>query len=898
MMIRFLNTLNKKVIAFLILVLGASLAITIFFSIRMERLNALRAAKDKVQSFAEVVQINICQAMKEEQGKNITAIIRTLALPKEVMMVRIFDHERRVVALSKEESKEEISLPPNLRQAEDGTVLTQSHRGERILSTLKPFYNEAQCFRCHGKDKKILGYLNVDFSLVSLEDQLRSYTNLQILSGFGILLMMSTAMFIFFSRSINKPILDVSRKMSEVENGNFAVQAPIRTRDELGHLAQSFNMMVKNLQEMREREEQHRLILMRVNESLQEKIQELNVLYESTRAINESLRLEEILRLTIENVTRSLGFDRVVLTVFDEKKETLTGKLSIGIDEEIVRQVHIPMEEMRGVLNETIKKREPVLVRDTSIYPIIERREAKKCWEVMDCQYKTCPIYGSNELRCWMIKGTRCDLEMKGDTFEEKMRICGKCPYLKEIVKRSDIVNLLLFGSHSFISVPLMAREKMQGILLADKLRTEKEITGEDIKLLMTFLSHASVAIENATLYQRLERKVDLSQKQLQETNEQLKKRLEELSEIRRFNESILQNLYGGIVTYNKEGTVTFMNRSGAELLGWEEREVLGRSIDEVLYSPNGKTSIFHKFLDGNGDLSGETEIKKREGKMIPVEVFLSHLQDHEGNITGVTGIFRDISEKREIEARMRRMDKLASLGQLASGIAHEIKNPLAGIGSAVQVLSSSVQFDDSKKQVVKEVLKQIQRLDGTIKNLLRFAKPEKPNLAPNDLNEIIETVMFLVSQQAKKQNIQIHLDLKKDLPKVMIDPQQVQQAILNVVLNAAEAMPSGGTLTFSSKEIVTTDPSKKEKKPYASLIISDTGTGMSEGVMAQIFNPFYTTKPAGTGLGLSITQRIIEQHNGRIDIKSEVGKGTSFTIDLPTSPSPHRGGGKGEGDT
>lgn len=881
-MIRFLNTLNKKVIAFLILVLGASLAITIFFSIRMERLNALRAAEDKVQSFAEVIQMNICLAMKEEQGKNIAAIIRTLALPKEFMMVRIFNHEGRVVALSKEESKEKFFLPPNLRQAEEGTVLTQSHRGEGILSTLKPFYNEAQCFRCHGKDKKILGYLNVDFSLASLEDQLRSYTNLQILSGFGILLMMSTAMFLFFSRGINRPILEVSRMMSEVEKGNFSVLAPIRTEDELGHLAQSFNMMVKNLQEMREREEQHRLILLRVNESLQEKIQELNVLYESTRAINESLRLEEILRMTIENVTRSLGFDRVVLTVFDEKKKTLTGKLSIGIDEEIVRQVHIPQEEMRGVLYETIKKREPVLVRDTSIYPIIERREAKKCWEVIDCQTKTCPIYGNNELRCWMIKGTRCDLEMKEDTFEEKMRICGKCPYLKEIVKRSDIVNLLLFGSHSFIAVPLTAREQVLGILLADKLHSEKEITDEDLKLLMTFVSHVSVAIENAILYQKLEKKVDWSQKQLQETNEQLTQKVEELNEIRSFNESILQNLYGGIVTYTKEGIITFMNQSGAEILGWEgSAEVLGRSIHEVLCGEKKETSLFYKSLEGNGELSGEMELIKKGGEKVPVEVFLSYLRDKEENITGVTGIFQDITGKKEIETRMHRMDKLASLGQLASGLAHEIKNPLAGIGSAVQVLSSSIQFNDSQKEVVKEVLKQIHRLDGTIKNLLSFAKPGEPKLATANLNEVIDTVLFLVSPQVKKQNIQPHLDLQTDLPKTMMDPQKIQQAILNVVLNAVEAMPSGGKLTISTREKVGTGPSKKER-PYISLVISDTGMGIPEELRAQIFNPFYTTKPSGTGLGLSITQRIIEQHSGRIDIKSEVGKGTSFAIDLP----------------
>ena len=498
-----------------------------------------------------------------------------------------------------------------------------------------------------------------------------------------------------------------------------------------------------------------------------------------------------------------------------------------------------------------------------------------------------CPNFRKDELRCWMMTGTRCDREMKQKTFEEKMRVCGQCSYLnQEIIKRNDIVNLLLFGSHSFIAVPLIAREQVLGILLADKLHSAKqEITEGDIKLLVTFISHSSVAVENAVLYQKLARKVDWSQKQLQEANEQLRQKVGELDRVKSFNESILQNLYGGIVTYTREGTITFMNRSGADLLGWEESTVLGRSIHEVLCGHNEENSIFHISLGENGGFSGEMEMKKRGGEKIPVEVFLSHLRDKNGNVVGVTGIFRDITEKKEFEVRMHRMDKLASLGQLASGIAHEIKNPLAGIGSAIQVLSSNIRLDDTKKEVVKEILKQIERLDQTIKNLLSFAKPGQPQLAPIDLKEIIEAVIFLVSQQIRKQEIQVQIDLQKDLPQIMIDPHQIQQSILNVVLNAVEAMPSGGTLTICAKEKVLVGHARKEKL-FISMTVSDTGTGIPGRVMGQIFNPFFTTKRSGTGLGLSITQRIIEEHNGKIDIQSAVGKGTTITIDLPVGNS------------
>ncbi len=481
-----------------------------------------------------------------------------------------------------------------------------------------------------------------------------------------------------------------------------------------------------------------------------------------------------------------------------------------------------------------------------------------------------------------MIAGSRCHREMGLDTVEEKLRICGKCLYLnQEVIKRSDIVNLLLFGSHSFVSVPLIARDEVLGILLADKVHSQKVISGEDVKLLTTFISHISVALENAILYQKLVRKVDWSQQQLEATNEQLRGKVEELNRIRSFNESILQNLHGGIVSYTPEGIITFINKSGAELLGWTEAEVLGHSIHRVLCGATEDSPIFQATRGGDGNFSGEAELLRKGGDRIPVEIFLSRINDEQGTVTGVTGIFQDITEKREIEARMHRVDKLASLGQLASGLAHEIKNPLAGIGSAIQVLTSKLQVDEDQKEVVQEILKQIHRLDGTIKNLLNFAKPGLPKLAPTAPKEIIEAVIFLVSPQAKKQDVQTCLDIGKDLPQILVDAQKIQQAILNIVLNALEAMPSGGTLAIRAEGKTLTGPAKKTV-PCISVTVTDTGMGIPDEVKAQIFNPFFTTKRAGTGLGLSITHGIIEQHHGRIDVRSEAGKGTVITIDLP----------------
>ncbi len=879
----FFHSLNRKLIVLIAVFLVASLTIATTVHYRLQKHEAMNRAEDRIHAYADLFQTNILRALEGGRCQDLPLIVQSMEAPGRYRMVRVLDSDGKVIASTHNlEKGKKLPLPTPTAWEKEKVLLTNSLQGEKVLQDSRAFLNEGKCKQCHEREKKILGYLNVDLTLRPIEARLTNRTRRHFFLAFSISFLLSGAIVFFFARYINRPIMAVSTKMSEVEKGNFDVQIPAKTQDELGRLANSFNLMVQNLKEIRKREEEQQKLLRVMYDDLQKKNQEVNILYYSFLAINRSLQIEEILCKTIENVTEHFNFDRVVLAVFDEKGG-LQGKWSIGVDEDLVKQVYIPQEDIQGVLRETYHKKEPVLVKNISIYPVPERRGARKCWEVLACQEETCPNFQKDELRCWMMPGTRCQREMKQDTFEEKIRICGKCLYLnQEVVKGADIVNLLLFGTTSFVSIPLIARDEMLGILLADKQKhSQKEISEGDIKLLMTFISHVSIAIENAVLYGKLERKVDWSQKQLEETNEQLMEKIEELNRVQGFNESILQNLHGGIVSYNREGIITFMNKSGAELLGWKETEVLGQSIHTVFRSSREETSPFWMSPEGNGSFSGEAELLGRKRQKIPVEVFLSPLRDAEGNLTGVTGIFQDITEKKEIEARMRRVDKLASLGQLASGLAHEIKNPLAGIGSAIQVLTSKLHIEDHQQEIVQEILKQINRLDGTIKNLLNFAKPGLPRLVPADLKEIIEAVIFLVSQQINKQNIQTRLDFQNDLPKIRIDAQQIQQALLNVVLNAVEAMPSGGKLTIAA-EIKFMPGSAKKERPYVSLLVSDTGIGITKEVKTQIFNPFFTTKRSGTGLGLSITHWIIEQHQGRINVQSEAGKGTSFAIDLP----------------
>jgi two-component system NtrC family sensor kinase len=227
---------------------------------------------------------------------------------------------------------------------------------------------------------------------------------------------------------------------------------------------------------------------------------------------------------------------------------------------------------------------------------------------------------------------------------------------------------------------------------------------------------------------------------------------------------------------------------------------------------------------------------------------------------------------------QMKRADRLASIGEMAAGIAHEIKNPLAGIAGVIQVLKKDLPAGDQKRAVLEEVLSQVERMDKAVRNLLSFARPPAPKMTLVDINELISKLFDFLAPQFAKHSITSEQRLATGLPWLTLDPALVQQALINIALNAIQAMQEGG------KFIVETRSAKPsgDAQGVVEIVFRDTGKGISMENLSRIFNPFFTTRQQGTGLGLSITQRIIEQHNGEITVSSVPGKGASFTISFP----------------
>jgi signal transduction histidine kinase len=230
----------------------------------------------------------------------------------------------------------------------------------------------------------------------------------------------------------------------------------------------------------------------------------------------------------------------------------------------------------------------------------------------------------------------------------------------------------------------------------------------------------------------------------------------------------------------------------------------------------------------------------------------------------------------------IQRADRMASIGELASGIAHEIRNPLAGIQGAIQILAEGFPKEDSRTQVTDEIQKQIYRLERLVKDLLNYAKPVPANYVATDINQLVDKVLsFFITQQGRSVDFKIEKKLFSSLPKTMVDPSSMEQAFLNLILNAQKAMPGGGTFTVSTVALPKRKDDGKEA-PELQIIFEDTGVGIPRENLPRIFNPFFSTRPDGTGLGLSITKNIVEQNGGKVEVKSEVNVGTKFILTLP----------------
>jgi PAS domain S-box-containing protein len=356
---------------------------------------------------------------------------------------------------------------------------------------------------------------------------------------------------------------------------------------------------------------------------------------------------------------------------------------------------------------------------------------------------------------------------------------------------------------------------------------------------------------------------------------------IRELEDVKNFTESIIQSIGSGIIITEMNDTITYINRAGERILGYSKEELMGRPFS--IFSLKEKQSMIPSFLNNPDDLDTRKEgwMRKKDHTEFPVGFTINNHLSIRGERIGKIVVFRDLTNVYKIQEEILRMDRLVSLGKLASGIAHELRNPLAGIKTTAQALGEEMSGDDSRREYLHRITKEIDRLNDLLKTFFSFAKPQNLNLVHCHIKDIInEIIPFLIKEIADK-GIRFIETYHPQLPKVKVDKTQMHQVFLNLFLNAIQAMPNGGELKIEAGPMIS-NSLEGFKQNFIKVVISDTGRGIPPHIVHRIFDPFFTTKSKGIGLGLSITYQIIKKHGGTIKVESRWEKGTSFVINLP----------------
>lgn len=334
------------------------------------------------------------------------------------------------------------------------------------------------------------------------------------------------------------------------------------------------------------------------------------------------------------------------------------------------------------------------------------------------------------------------------------------------------------------------------------------------------------------------------------------------------FANEVVTHLPVGLIATDRAGKITFFNPAVEKISGIPSSMAKGRSPDSIL--PAQLCGLKQDLDRGKTITDREMECVFADGRPVPVSASATHIVNEVGKFVGQILILRDLEEVRRLQGEIRRQEKMAALGGLAAGVAHEIRNPLSSIKGLATFFAAQFEDGSESKRAASIMIQEVDRLNRVITELLDFSRPTDLKFAVKDLSPIVKRSIQLIEQETARLGVQMDLHIAKDICPVMIDADRIAQCLLNIYLNAIQAMEHGGRLTVSCDAV---------ERRFARIVISDTGLGIKAEHLNRIFDPYFTTKAKGTGLGLAIVHKIIEAHQARVEVESLPGKGTTFTI-------------------
>ena len=459
-------------------------------------------------------------------------------------------------------------------------------------------------------------------------------------------------------------------------------------------------------------------------------------------------------------------------------------------------------------------------------------------------------------------------LSQRGEALDLPRRVVFEEPLLRQLMER-DALSYYSFEDRKelqrhlekltalgvFHVLPLRIEDKLVGCLAMGRKLDGTYLTADDWELLATISSSAALALENAYLYSR-------------ESVRAL-----EMQRLKDYSENIIESLTVGVAVLDEAGKIIGWNRVLEDTFGRAKADALGQGLGEAL-GPANAAALFPPDTQADFRLLSEISLETRGGEKRIFDIGRTPLLDNRLNPYGTIIVFEDITEKISLQQQLLTSEKLASIGLLSAGVAHEINTPLTGISSYIQMLQKKL-TDGPYAPLLGKIEAQTDRVGRIIKNLLAFARnPADTAFQRVDLKASLEEIVSLIDYKLRDMNIALELRLDP-LPPATAQGERLQQVFINIILNALDAMPQGGSLRIELAA----------QGPEAVIRIADSGQGIKPEHLPHIFDPFFTTKGVGkgTGLGLSISYAIIQEHNGRILVDSAPGRGTTFTIVIPT---------------
>ncbi|MEK7374415.1 MAG: ATP-binding protein [Thermodesulfobacteriota bacterium] len=344
------------------------------------------------------------------------------------------------------------------------------------------------------------------------------------------------------------------------------------------------------------------------------------------------------------------------------------------------------------------------------------------------------------------------------------------------------------------------------------------------------------------------------------------------LDRMKSYTENVVESMADGLISVDLGGKIVTLNRQAGEIVGFGRETLEGRKITDVLGAGVGE--ILSSAEGSEVARDREVVLVRNAGGRIPLSLSAAPLRDGKGQALGSVLLIKDLREIRDLQERVRRSERLASLGRLAAGVAHEIRNPLSSIKGFAQYFVKRFNGQPEDQGYASVMVKEVDRLNRVITELLDFAGPKEPRREPQSLENIAEHALQLLAPDLATRKVEVSREYEPGLPAVSVDRDQISQVFINILLNALESMEGEGDIRISLRRC--------GPPPGVEVSFADTGAGIPEENLEKVFEPFFSRKRKGTGLGLAIVHQIIESHRGDIRVESAPGKGTTFRIHLP----------------